>query len=183
VLPWNDATPSVTDLSGWLDAPAGKSGFIHAEKDGHLYAGPQRIRFFGVNFPRPDDAEMIAARLAKFGINVVRFHHIDMQPFPNGIRARDGKSTRQLDPEALDRLGNFIAALKRHGIYANLSLLVLRPFNAADGLPVEIEELELKERASVGFFYATCTPPGSRLSSRSTENTKWISCDTPTPGD
>ena len=160
VLPWNDATPSLTDLSGWLEAPAGKRGFIHAEKDGHLYAGRQRIRFFGVNFcfganfPRHDDAEKIAARLAKFGINVVRFHHMDMQPFPGGIRARDDKSTRQLDPEALDRLDYFIAALKRHGIYANLNLLVLRPFNAADGLPVEIEKLELKERASVGFFYA-----------------------------
>lgn len=105
VLPWNDATPSLTDLSGWLEAPAGKRGFIHAEKDGHLYAGRQRIRFFGVNFcfganfPRHDDAEKIAARLAKFGINVVRFHHMDMQPFPGGIRARDDKSTRQLDPE------------------------------------------------------------------------------------
>jgi len=88
VLPWNDATPGVTDLSSWLDTPAGKHGFIHAERDGHLYAGRRRIRFFGVNFcfganfPRRDDAESIAARLAKFGINVVRFHHMDMQPFP-----------------------------------------------------------------------------------------------------
>ncbi len=159
VLPWNDAAPSVTDLSGWLDAPAGSRGFIQAERDGHLYAGRQRVRFFGVNFcfganfPSHDDAEKIAARLAKFGVNIVRFHHMDMQPFPNGIRAHDSKSTRELDPEALDRLDHFIAALKRHGTYANLNLLVLRPFNAADGLPAEIEKLELKERASVGFFY------------------------------
>ena len=159
VLPWDDATSSVMNLSDWLHAPAGKDGFVHAEGDGHLYTGQQRIRFFGVNFcfganfPRRDDAEKIAAHLAKFGINVVRFHHMDGQPFPNGIRARNDKSTCELDPEALDRLDYFIAALKRHGIYANLNLLVARPFNAADGLPVEIERIDSKERATAGLFY------------------------------
>ncbi|MGA2137822.1 MAG: beta-galactosidase [Verrucomicrobiia bacterium] len=160
VLPWDDSAPGVTDLSGWLHAPAGKDGFVHAGKDGHLYAGGARIRFFGVNFcyganfPRTNDADKIAARLAKFGINVVRFHHMDAQPFPNGIRARADKSTRALDPEALDRLDHFVAALKRHGIYANLNLLVSRPFNAADGLPPEIEQVVPKDRATIGFFYA-----------------------------
>jgi hypothetical protein len=160
VLPWDDATPGVTDLSGWLQPPAGRDGFIHAGRGGHLYAGNNRIRFFGVNFcfganfPRPDDADKIAARLAKFGINVVRFHHMDAQPFPNGIRARADKSTRALDSEALDRLDHLVAALKRHGIYANLNLLVSRPFNAADGLPPEIETVVPKDRATIGFFYA-----------------------------
>ena len=94
VLPWDDASSGVTDLSGWHHVPAGANGFVHGEEDGHLYAGTERIRFFGVNFcfganfPRPADAEKIAARLARFGINVVRFHHMDGQPFPNGIRAR-----------------------------------------------------------------------------------------------
>ena len=160
VLPWDDSAPGVTDLSGWLHAPAGKDGFVHAGKDGHLYAGEARIRFFGVNlcyganFPRTNDADKIAARLAKFGINVVRFHHMDAQPFPNGIRARADKSTRAFDPEALVRLDHFVGALKRHGIYANLNLLVSRPFNAADGLPPEIEQVAPKDRATIGFFYA-----------------------------
>ena len=160
VLPWDDSAPGVTDLSGWLHAPAGKDGFVHAGTDGHLYAGETRIRFFGVNFcyganfPRTNDADKIAARLAKFGINVVRFHHMDAQPFPNGIRARADKSTRALDPEALDRLDHLVAALKRRGIYANLNLLVSRPFNAADGLPPEIEQVVPKDRATIGFFYA-----------------------------
>ncbi len=160
VLPWDDSAPGVTDLSGWLHAPAGKDGFVHAGKDGHLYAGESRIRFFGVNFcyganfPRTNDADKIAARLAKFGINVVRFHHMDAQPFPNGIRARGDKSTRAIDAEALDRLDHFVATLKRHGIYANFNLLVSRPFNAADGLPPEIENVVPKDRATIGLFYA-----------------------------
>jgi hypothetical protein len=172
VLPWDDAlarrnataregaAPSVANVSDWLPKPAGAAGRIRAGDDGHLYAGRERIRFFGVNlcfgasFPRHADAEKIAARMAKFGINVVRFHHMDNQPFPNGIRARDTRSTRELDPEALERLDYLVAQLKRHGIYANLNLLVSRPFNATDGLPAEIERLEWKERAEVGFFYS-----------------------------
>src|SRR5437870_3413819 len=110
VLPWDDASPGVTNASAWLHKPAGKFGPVHAGKDGHLYAGAQRIRFFGVNLcfdatlPRKEDADKIAARMAKFGINVVRFHHMDMFAFPAGIRARNSTSTSDLDPEALDRL-------------------------------------------------------------------------------
>src|SRR4051794_26697714 len=73
VLPWDDDSPGITDLSGWLDRPAGRHGAVVA-RDGHLYAGPDRLRLFGVNlcfganFPRHEDAEKVAARLAKLGI-------------------------------------------------------------------------------------------------------------------
>ncbi|HEV3116391.1 MAG TPA: hypothetical protein VGY58_05020, partial [Gemmataceae bacterium] len=156
VLPWDDASPGVTNVSGWLHKPAGKFGAVHAGKDGHLYAGKQRIRFFGVNLcfdatmPRKEDADKIAARMAKFGINVVRFHHMDMFAFPAGIRARNSTSTSALDPEALDRLDYLIAQLKRHGIYANLNLLVSRPFQQSDGLPADIERVDWKDRHVIG---------------------------------
>jgi hypothetical protein len=158
VLPWDDATPGPTDLSSWLHQPAGKFGHLRIGEDGRFYAGPDRIRFLGVNmsfggnFPAKPDAEKIAARLAKFGVNVVRFHHMDTGVFPNGIRARGAKDTGQLDPEALDRMSYFIEQLKQRGIYANLNLLVGRPFNAADGRPPEIEQLNWKERHIIGFF-------------------------------
>lgn len=130
VLPWDDASPGVTDMSGLLDKPAGARGFVTA-RDGHLYAGGKRIRFFGVNmafganFPTHEAAEKIAARLAKFGINCVRFHHMDNQPAPGGIW---NKEMRALDPAQLDRLDYFIAQLKARGIYANLNLHVSRAY-------------------------------------------------------
>jgi hypothetical protein len=159
VLPWDDATPGATDLSGWLPAPAGKDGPVRAGTDGHLYTGDRRVRFFGVNlcfdanFPPKEDAEKVAARLAKFGVNVVRFHHMDMFAAPAGIRARGAATTAELDPESLDRLDNLIAQLKRRGIYANLNLLVSRPFSRGDGLPAEIETVDWKDRHVVGFFH------------------------------
>lgn len=160
VLPWDDGSPGPTDVSGWLHKPAGKFGPVQVGKDGHLYVGQERVRFLGVNlcfgacFPSHEDAERIAARMAKFGINCVRFHHMDSRTFPDGIRARNLPHTRALDPEALDRLDYLIAQLKRNGIYVNLNLLVSRPFVAADGLPKEIEEMDWKDRHVVGFFHA-----------------------------
>ncbi|HZJ17786.1 MAG TPA: carbohydrate binding domain-containing protein [Chthoniobacteraceae bacterium] len=130
VLPWDDASPSITNLSPWLEKPAGREGFVTV-KDGHLFANGKRLRIFGVNvafganFPTHADAEKVAARMAKFGINCVRFHHMDMQAAPGGIWARDMKT---LDPEQLDRLDYFIAELKKNGIYADLNLHVSRTY-------------------------------------------------------
>ena len=80
--PWDDATPGPTNISGTLDKPAGKSGFVHV-KDGHLYTGDHRLRLFGSNltaaadFPDHETAGKVAARMAKFGLNAVRFHFLD----------------------------------------------------------------------------------------------------------
>lgn len=150
VLPWEDASTGLVNVASW--SPPIQPVTV---RDGHFVAGRERIRFLGVNvcfgacFPEKEAAEKIAARMARFGINIVRFHHLDMQPFPNGIWA----GPRELHPEALERLDYFVAQLQRHGIYANLNLLVSRRFAVADGLPAEIEMLSWKDRAVTGFFH------------------------------
>lgn len=159
VLPWNDASKGPTDVSFLNHVPAGKFGPIHAGPDGHLYAGDERIRFLGVNLcfagtlPSAEHADGVAARMAKFGINVVRFHHMDWRGFPGGYLKRDAGGKAVVDPKSLETLDNFLARLKAHGIYANINLLVGRPFAAADGLPAEIEKLDWKVRHAVGMFY------------------------------
>ena len=71
------------NFSNLLDAPAGKHGFIRAEK-GHLYfEDGVRGKFIGFNMPTrasmPDHetAEILSARLASMGVNVIRLHAID----------------------------------------------------------------------------------------------------------
>ncbi len=150
VLPWDDATPGVTDMSRLLDKPAGSHGFVQA-RDGHLFAGKKRVRFFGVNnvfggaFPAHEAAEKIAARMAKFGIGCVRFHHMDLHAAPSGIWQAD---LRTLDPGQLDRLDYFIAQLKAHGIYSNLNLHVSRVY---PGMPEWKEKPEFFK--GVDLFY------------------------------
>lgn len=158
VLPWDDGEETVTSLSGRLDKPAGKFGYVNAGEDGHLYVGGRRIRFLGVNivgraaFPEKEDAEKVAARLAKFGINIVRFHHMDASWETFNIFDKTFGDTRHINQEALDRLDYFISKLKEKGIYVDLNLLVGRLFKSADGLPDEIELVDWKDQQVLGFF-------------------------------
>jgi len=132
VLPWDDATKSLTDMRSLNDRPAGKHGFVRSA-NGHLATDKGRIRFLGVNicmdacFPEHSDARKVAARMAKFGINCVRFHHMDGSPSPQGILQPD---MRTLDPAQVERLDYFIAELKTNGIYADLNLHVSRKYPA-----------------------------------------------------
>ena len=74
-----------------LDPPAGKHGFCKV-KDGHFYfEDGTRAKFWGTNlcfnacFPTHEQAEMLANRIAFFGFNAVRLHHMDMYFEPRGI--------------------------------------------------------------------------------------------------
>jgi hypothetical protein len=140
VLPWDDRSATITDVGRLNPAPAGKNGFLHI-KDGRFQDGKgHRVRFLGVNltfnanFPDKEDAKKVAARLRKFGVNIVRLHHMDFFHAPGGIFDRRFKDTQHLDPDQLDRLDYFLHQLKQHGIYTNLNLHVSRHYNAADGL-------------------------------------------------
>jgi len=130
-----DAPSNATNVSAWLEKPAGKHGFVRAKRE-HFATDAGRIRFWATNlcfggcFPSHEQAERVAARLARFGINCVRMHHMD---------ARDiwGKSADKLtiDPARLERLDYLIYQLKLHGIYTNLNLHVSRWFGDKEGFP------------------------------------------------
>ncbi|HEY7425265.1 MAG TPA: carbohydrate binding domain-containing protein, partial [Gemmataceae bacterium] len=156
VLPWDDGSATITNVGALNSAPAGAGGFIRA-KDGHFHDEKgRRVRFlgvnftFGANFTDHESAKKVAARMHKFGINVVRLHHMDYFPAPNGIFDPRFKDTQHLDPGQLDRLDFLIAQLKKHGIYVNINLHVSRHFNAADGF-AEADKLPGQGKV-VNFF-------------------------------
>src|SRR5260370_4371081 len=82
-LPWNDAAPGITNLQSWQPTEAGADGRVEVTPEGHYAINGQRIRFLGVNiagvdaFPSAALAEGHAARLARFGFNAVRLHHLE----------------------------------------------------------------------------------------------------------
>ncbi len=82
-MPWNDGSPGVTNLHSWQEGVAGAKGWVTATQEGNFSYGGERLRFLGVNigaadcFPTHDRADSHAARLARFGFNAVRFHHMD----------------------------------------------------------------------------------------------------------
>ncbi|MFQ6131637.1 MAG: hypothetical protein ACE5R4_06345 [Armatimonadota bacterium] len=141
--PWafalDDPTLEEIDLSFLLDAPAGKHGFLTVRPDGHFYfEDGTRARFFGTNINSREacgdreQSERVAARLARYGINMVRLHSVDSR-WATLIDYERGDS-RHFNAEALDRYDYFVAQLKKHGIYVYFDLLDYRRFMDADGV-------------------------------------------------
>lgn len=151
-LPWDDTAPTVVDASYLLLDYPGQDPAEVIDRRGHVVPGPdghfyfsntgKRALFWGVNFtfsanfPPHDLAEKVAARLAKLGVNVVRFHHMDYFASEQGIWDPDyfPNDTQHLDQEQLDRWDYLVFQLKRHGIYVNVNLKVARHFGPGDGL-------------------------------------------------
>jgi hypothetical protein len=138
-LPWNDST-SQRFLPHFPATPI--TNFIEIGPDGHFYEGTERIRFWGVNtttggnFPSIAKAPLVAARMRKMGINLVRFHHMDNNWGPqDGSLLNQGlASTRALNPVTLDRFHHFLYQLKTNHVYVNLNLHVSRTFKPSDGV-------------------------------------------------
>ena len=132
-----DSPANLTNLSPWLDAPAGKHGQVRVQ-DGHFVTDDGPIRFWGTNlcfeacFPTHEQAERLAARLARLGVNVVRMHHMDS----NSIWG-DSANHLTIDPKKLERLDYLIDQLKRRGVYTNLNLHVSRSFGPKEGFEAQ----------------------------------------------
>ena len=146
------AKGSVVDVSWLNDGAAGQQGFVSV-KDGRFVDGSgKRIRFLATNFtfascfPDHKAADQLAMRLASLGINCIRFHHMDNQVAPRGIWKPNTPKRNELDPDQMDRLDYFIAALKRHGVYADINLHVSREYWEGEDFPDGLNSRQRRER-------------------------------------
>lgn len=152
-----NANHDATDMSWMNECPAGKNGFVYV-KDGHFADGNgKRIRFMGVSqcfsgiFPRHADADKLAARMAKLGINCVRIHHMDGWYAPNGIWDSKYKDKQHIDADQIDKLDYLIYALKQHGIYVDLNLHVARQLSKSDGFFPDADKLTKYDKGVDNF--------------------------------
>ncbi|MBN2477456.1 MAG: carbohydrate binding domain-containing protein [Pirellulales bacterium] len=128
-----DAPENATNVSAWLPRPAGKDGFVRVE-DGRLVTDAGPIRFWGTNlcfeacFPSHAQAERLAARLARLGINCVRMHHMDARSIWG-----DSPNKLTIDPKQLEKLDYLIYQLKLHGVYTDINLHVSRTLGEREG--------------------------------------------------
>jgi hypothetical protein len=136
---------SVINLSFLLDPPAGKDGFIRVAGSHLVKPDGSPIRFWGFNLtewspgsteiPSKEDAPMWAGTLARFGVNLVRLHFLDLAA-PRGLIDAARDDTQHFDPAQLDREDFFIAQLLQRGIYIDLNLNVGRGAKAGDNVLV-----------------------------------------------
>jgi len=135
--------------------PAGKYGGVTV-KDGHFYVPDHGfIRFWGTNmvyddnFPSRENARKIAARMAKLGFNLVRFHHMDGF-FPAAALCDKYYLKRgKLNPDVMDRLCFFVNELKQNGIYYNLNFMTSLRLDNIKALP---EHEQLKRHKYLTFY-------------------------------
>lgn len=141
-----DGPDNATSMAHLVSAPAGKNGFIRVVNGKFANdAGEVRLNATNLtgpaNFPTHGQADTLALRLKRFGINCVRLHYMD-SPYGNflhkeepSIIAEDPKTQRNLDPEQLDKLDYLVSVFKKHGIYIDMNLHVARWWDDRDGFP------------------------------------------------
>jgi hypothetical protein len=162
VLSWNDALPGVvTDFSA-LNTPIDSSALVGVDTNGHFVANGQRVRFLGVNFAGDspfmptNKADAVAARLAKFGANCVRFHHMDASwAYNGGILAYTTTKSTNFNASQLEKVHFVVSRLKAHGVYSDINLLVGREYRSADGLGPNVATMDWKDAHILGYFNDT----------------------------
>jgi len=144
-MPWDDASHNALDASDLNPAPITLTQRLHIANGHFVDVSGRRVRFVGTglsaaaNFSKPEDSARFAARMHKFGFNIVRLHHMDAAWSKVNIfgtnRDEDHASNAKADTTNLDLLDHTFANLKKNGIYADLNLHVSRRPAAADGFP------------------------------------------------
>ncbi len=109
------------------EKPAGKHGFLKVVGEHFEFEDGTVGKFWGVNFnaganfPEFDYSEKVARRLAKIGVNIVRFHQLDAEwSTPNIFQFSKGErkgNTLSFDPESIKRLDYLIYCLKKEGFF------------------------------------------------------------------
>ncbi len=117
----DEFAPSPIDLRYLNESQAGDGGFITAV-DGAFVHGDtgEPVRFWAANggagIAGLDDISLayMARQLAKYGVNMVRYH--------SPVYATSGSDAGTLDPRLRENVHRLVAALKAEGIYTTISL-------------------------------------------------------------
>lgn len=119
--PGTGAGQSLLDASDWLEAPAGRSGPVHVEGERLVRGDGRPLKLWGTNIcnervaPTREEAVRWADKLARAGMNAVRFHKFTWAG-AEGLGSSE-RST-ELDPVEAARWDFFTAELGRRGIHS-----------------------------------------------------------------
>ena len=109
---------AMLDLRHLNESVAGQSGYVTRDGDRLLLGDGSEARFWAVNVNNANasqdahSVDYLADKLAKLGVNMVRYHTPVFASQPDGSRVNAKK---------LDRLHYLVAAMKKRGIYTSLS--------------------------------------------------------------
>lgn len=112
---------ALLDLRYLNEKEAGETGFLKLSKDGNSFVRgdgqPIRLWAIGSDIYKKESKEGMARHarfLAKIGVNMVRIH-TQLAPGTKGSKLTD------VDAKEIDRIQQFVAILKKEGIYVTIS--------------------------------------------------------------
>ncbi len=155
-------------------APAGKYGFVTVRNGRFEFENGERALFFGGSLPAAapfpptrEEADNVAAYLAKIGCNIIRIHLYDDNHYTEHNTPRTnifgkGADSSALDPERMDQLDYLMFALKKQGIYAFWDLHSARAFTEKDGVKVGMRDKFGNSREFRGFYFDPATMAANR---------------------
>ncbi len=126
----NDFTPgSALGMDAWLEKPAGRHGFARMKADRFVFEDGKPVKFWGVNActskPTEEYFDQWAARLAKYGVNLVRNVAFAKPNHKNKwahyVKIQDTEDGMNMDPGSMKLFDYGFDAFKRHGIYVGMS--------------------------------------------------------------
>jgi len=129
--PGDDAPSGVTGMADWLDAPAGRHGFVQTDGKDLRFEDGTPLKFWGVNisgeraFSEAATVERWTEQLSKYGVNGVRFHKFTWH-------ANAGDQSTVLDSAKFARFDHFQAHLRERGIYYGWSHIYGHKVRPAD---------------------------------------------------
>lgn len=118
--PSNNFEAGKIGMESWLDAPAGKHGFVQMDSENLRFEDGNPIKFWGTNicshlpYVEAEKADSFVNFLAKYGVNAVRFHKFSWYAY-------HGDKSTEFDPEKFKPFDYFNAALREKGIYQGWS--------------------------------------------------------------
>ena len=145
-IPYNSSildTAASPYLPQLPQGPAGTHGFLKNDGNGGFaFDDGTPARFFGVTmqltacFPDSADAIVMAARLRKLGVNLVKFEYFDFSYDWAQVYSFLDQTTgfRTINETQMRKLDWFIYQLKQRGIYTGLTLQSARAPRREDGL-------------------------------------------------
>lgn len=149
---------SAIDLS-FMNHKIGTRGFVGMKEGRLVFADGTPVRFWGANcgfwqgkmiFPSHKDADFLAKRLSRLGVNCIRLH---IMHATNSLVDTSRDDTQHFDKERLDKLDYLLSALKKEGIYSLLSLQYNRKVKKGDDVPDDFLTDKVKgSTSSVSFF-------------------------------
>lgn len=121
----------VLTMSDWLDAPAGKHGFLQCKDEKLVFKDGTLVKFWGTNicsrlpYVNATKADSFVNFLSQYGINAIRFHKFSWFGYKENV-------STELDSEKFDRFDYFQSKLREKGMYYGWSHIYAHRVQSGD---------------------------------------------------